>query len=112
TVEVARHVRTYDRAKRIEHPSHFVGLVEERPRALVPKTQDRLRAAVPEVDQLFVLLAQRGENIGHNVARLAQLMSIYGVDDFRAAVLEAVERETPRATSIGNIVERRRRARS
>ena len=111
-VEVARHVRTYDRAKRIEDPSHFVGLVEERPRAVVPKTQDRLRAAVPEVDQLFVLLAQRGENIGHNVARLAHLMSIYGVDDFRAAVLEAVERETPRATSIGNILERRRRARS
>lgn len=111
-VEVAKHIRSYDRAKRIEEPAHFAGLLQERPRAIVPKAQDRLRAAVPEVERLFEQLAQRGENIGHNVARLAHLVALYGLDDFRVAVLEAIERETPRASSIGNILERLRRARA
>jgi hypothetical protein len=107
TTEVARHVRSFDRGQRIEDPSHLDGR-----RALVPKTQARLRAAVPEVDRLLELLALRGENLGGNVSKLASLITVYGIDDFRDAVHEAIERETPRATSVGNILERRRRARS
>jgi transposase len=112
SAEVARHARSFDRGQRIEDPAHLDGLLAERRRALVPKTQDRLRAAVPEVDRLLELLALRGENLGGNVAKLASLLTVYGIDEFRDAVHEAIERETPRATSVGNILERRRRARS
>jgi transposase len=112
TDEVARHVRSYDRGRRIEDPAHLDGLLAERRRALPSKTQDRLRAAVPEIDRLYEMLALRGENIGTNVAQLASLLSIYGLDDFRAAVHEAAARETPRASSVGNILERLRRARN
>jgi transposase len=109
--EVARHRRSYDRGQRIEERRHLDGLVAERRRALPGKTQDRLRAMAPEVDRLFETLALRGENLGFNVARLASLLTIYGIDDFRAAVAEAIACETPRATSVGNILERRVRAR-
>ena len=110
--EVARHVRSYDRGQRIEEPSHLEGLLAERRRALPTKTQDRLRAAVPEIDTLYEMLALRGENLGSNVARFASLVTIYGLDDFQQAVREAAQRETPRASSVGNILERLRRARS
>ena len=110
--EVARHVRSYDRAARVEDPAHLDGLLAERRRALPVKTQDRLRTAVPEIDRLYELLALRGENLGHNVGRFASLLAIYGLDDFREAVAEAVARETPRSSSVGNILERLRRARN
>ena len=110
--EIARHVRSYDRGERIEEPAHLQGLLDQRRRALPAKTQDRLRAAVPEIDQLYETLALRGENLGSNVARLASLLTIYGLDDFREAVREAIARETPHSSSVGNILERNRRARN
>ncbi len=110
--EVARHVRSYDRGESIEEPAHLDGLLAERRRGLPTKTQDRLRAAIPEIDRLYEMLALRGENLGTNVARFASLLTIYGLDDFREAVREAVTRETPRSSAVGNILERLRRARN
>ncbi len=109
---VAKHVRSYDRGQRIEDPAHLDGLLAERRRAIPTKVQDRLRAAVPEIDRLYEMLAMRGENLGFNVARFSSLLSLYGVDDFREAVHEAAARETPRSSSVGNILERLRRARN
>jgi transposase len=109
--EVACHARIYDRGRRIEDPGHLAGLLEERRKAVVPKAQDHLRARVPEIDRLFDLLAVRGENIGANVAKYIELLSQYDLEEFRAAVAEAIARETPRASSVGAILHRTARAR-
>jgi transposase len=109
--EVARHLRSFDRGETVEDPAHLTGLLEQRRKAIVPKAQDRLRARVPEVDRLFELLALRGENLGFNVARLSELLADNDVEDFRAAVVEAATRETPRASSVASILHRRTSAR-
>lgn len=109
--EVARHVRAWDRGRKIEDPRHFEGLLAERPKARVGHAQGRLRAAVPRLDEAFRLLALRGENMGANVNLLVLLLDRYGPDELRAAVDEALARETPRASSIAAVLERRRRAR-
>lgn len=109
--EVARHARSYDRGQRVEDHAHLAGLLDERRKAAVPKAQDRLRARVPEIDRLFELLALRGENLGTNVAKFCELLEQHDVDDFRAAVVEAAERETPRSSSVGAILYRRTSAR-
>jgi transposase len=108
---VARHGRTYDRGARVEDPAHFADLLAERKKAIVPKAQDRLRAALPQVDKLFDLLALRGENLGNNVAHLVRLLETHDTDDVREAVREALERQTPRATSVASILDRRLAAR-
>lgn len=109
---VATHARSYDRGCRIEDPTHLAALLDERRKAIVPKAQDRLRTRVPEIDRLFELLALRGENIGFNVARFVDLLDRHDVEDFRAAVVEAAVRETPRATSVAAILDRRSRAKT
>lgn len=111
TVEVARHVRSYDRGRRIEDRAHLLGLLEQRPKGVPQKAQDWLREAVPQVDELLRLLALRGENLGINVQRLSLLLHQYGVDEFTVAVAEAVSRETPRSSSVASILVRRGHAR-
>jgi transposase len=109
--EVARHARSWDRARKIEDPRHFEGLLERKPKARVGHALGRLREAVPRLDEAFRLLALRGENMGANVNLLLLLLGQYGVEELRVAVDEALDRETPRASSIATILERRRRAR-
>lgn len=111
TVEVARHVRSYDRGRRIEDRAHLAGLLAERPKGVPQKAQDWLREAVPQMDELLRLLALRGENLGINVQRLSLLLHQYGVDEFTTAVAEAVARETPRSSSVASILVRRGHAR-
>lgn len=110
--EVARHVRSYDRGQRLTEPAHVDGLLDERRKAATPTVRDRLRARVPELDRLLELLALRGENIGHNVAKLNELFARYDVEALRAAIVEAVARETPRAVSVASILDRQARARA
>jgi hypothetical protein len=102
TEVVARHARSWDRGQRIEDPAHFQGLLDRRPRGFVPKGRDRLRAVAPTIDALFELLVHRSENLGSNVGRLVVLLDQYGADEF--------SRGTPGASSVGNILDRRRRA--
>ena len=110
-LEVARHVRSYDRGRRIEDRAHLAGLLAERPKGVPQKAQDWLREAVPQMDELLRLLALRGENLGINVQRLSLLLHQYGVDEFTTAVAEAVARETPRSSSVASILVRRGHAR-
>lgn len=111
TREVARHVRSYDRGRRVEDRAHLAGLLEQRKKGVPQKAQEWLKDVVPEADELFRLLALRGENIGTNVARMTQLLQLYGIDEFAVAVAEAITRQTPRASSIASILVRREHAR-
>lgn len=112
TVEVARHVRSWDRGRRVEDRAHYTGLLAHKRRGLPTKASDWLRQIAPEVTTLLRLLAERGENIGAQVAQMAQLVQVYGVDEFARAAAEAAARETPRASSIAVLLQKRHHARS
>ena len=109
--EVARHVRSWDRGQRIEDPAHLHGLLLRKPRAQVGHGLGQLRAVAPRTAEIFEQLARRGENLGANVSYLIRLLNEHGADDLRAAIDEALERETPLARSVAAILERRRGAR-
>lgn len=109
--EVAKHLRSWDRCRKIEDPAHFEGILERKPKARTNHGQGRLCEAVPRMDEVFQVLALRGENMGATVARLLVLLDQYGAVELRAAVDEALLRETPRASSIATVLERRHRAR-
>lgn len=108
--EVARHRRSYDRLARISDPSHIEALLVQKRRAISSAPGTRLEHAVPEIRKLLEAAFQAGESIGHQVKKLTDLLDDYGEAEFRAAVLEALNRQTPRASSVAFILSRRRRS--
>ena len=106
SAEVARHRRCFDRGQRIENPEHIAGLLAQRKKAAVPKGRERILNIVPEAIELFNMLAEKGYVLSGNVGRMINLLDRYGEEAFRAAVLEAIVRKTPRASSIESILNR------
>jgi len=108
--EVARHARSYGSSETIEDPRHVEELAAAKRNAGESRGRDRLRASVPETDQIFEVLALRGANLGSHTVRLLRSLDEYGAEELRAAVCTALEREAFGAGSVAHILESRRRA--
>jgi hypothetical protein len=109
--EVARHARSYDRGRRVEHPSHLRALAEHKRAARELRGRDRLRHACEHADPFLGALAQRGGAIGHHTVRLIKLLDSYGPAELDAALAEALSRGSAGAESVEHICDQRARAR-
>lgn len=107
--EVARHRRSYDRHEKITDPAHQKALLDEKRRAMGQAKNGRLVCAAPEAEGLLQAACDRGEPVGRETQRLLHLLDDYGPTEFRAAVTEAIERQSPRASSVAYILARRHR---
>lgn len=92
--EVARHVRCWGRRQRIEEPAHREALLEYKRGAREAKGQDRLRAVVPGVDQLFSRWVDTGRNVGSLTLQMIRLLDRYGDATVAGAVTEVLARGT------------------
>ena len=109
-VEIARHRRSWDRHQLIEDPAHRQALLEEKRRAMGSSPSGRLQLAVPESETLLDEAFRRGESIGRSTTQLVQLLDDYGAEELRSAIRSALERETPRVSSVAYILNQRRRS--
>jgi hypothetical protein len=109
--ELARHRRSYDRQQRIEDPAHIAALVQQKRQALGSTAVARLRHAIPNVEQFLAAAFARGESLARQTNQLLGLLDDYGAAELAAAVSEALERNTPRASSLLFILSRRHRSR-
>jgi transposase len=109
--EIARHLRTYDKARQVTDPKHQQALLAFKRKALGATPDGRLVAVVPEVEALLEAALSQGESVGAQTAELGRLLDDYGAVDFRAAVREALNRGTPRASSVAYLLNRRSRRR-
>jgi transposase len=109
--EIARHRRSYDKRQRITDPKHQQALIEHKRKALGSTPNSRLLAVVPEIESLLQAALVRGEPVGAQTTELTHLLDDYGPAELRTAVREALERETPRASSVAYLLNRRRRHR-
>lgn len=109
TREVARHRRSYDRHEKITDPAHQQALLEEKRKAMGQAPNSRLLSAVPEAEVLLQAVCTRGEPVGRQTVHLLNLLDDYGPVEMRAAVREAIERQSPRASSVAYILTRRHR---
>jgi transposase len=107
--EIARHRRSYDRHEKITDPAHQQALLEEKRRATGQAPNGRLLNAAPEIEVLLQAACDRGEPMGRETQRLLGLLDDYGSMELRAAVREAIERQSPRASSVAYILARRHR---
>ncbi len=94
---VAEHVRSYDRRATIEDPAHLRELIIKKRRAKEGAGMSRLTRAAPAAQVMLERAAQRGLNIGGLVAKLLELLDMYGASllDEVLAEVNATERVGP-----------------
>jgi transposase len=107
--EIARHRRSYDRGQLVLDPAHQEELLKEKRKAKGSTRGSRLAQAVPESEALLDATFARGESASRQTTELLNLLDLYGVQEVRAAICEALERKTPRASSVEYILNQRRR---
>lgn len=104
------HRRSYDQGRRIEDPSHQEALLALKRKAKGGVASARLLTVAPESEAFLDAAFLKGEHIGSLVQKLTRLLDDYGDRRFKAALAEALERGTPRASSVAYLLERRRRS--
>jgi transposase len=110
TVEVARHHRTYDRHQIVLDPAHLQALTKVKRKAFDATPSGRLAIAVPESKVLIDLAFAQGESAGSQTAQMLKLLDLYGPAALRRAIGEALERNTPRASSVAFLLRKQQRS--
>jgi hypothetical protein len=108
---VAEHTRSYDRARRIEKPAHRQSLLQQKRKALGASASQRLVSCVPESETFLERAFQRGESVARLTPQLLELLDDYGKDELREVVRIALERNTPRVSSLRFLLNKRRAVR-
>jgi hypothetical protein len=109
-VEMARHVRCWDRGRQIEDPAHLQRLVEHKRAARAHRGCDRLAQAAPAAATLLERAAARGDNLGSITAALLRLLERYGAAALQVAIVEALQRDVPHPNAVRLALERAREA--
>jgi transposase len=107
--EIARHRRSYDRHQRIDDPAHLEALLEQKRKAVGATATGRLEQMVPSAGAFLDAAFARGDSAAGQAKQLLKLLEEYPAAEVEAAVREAIERQTPRASSVAFILNRRRR---
>lgn len=98
--EIARHRRSYDRHQEILEPAHQQALLQLKRKAFHSTPSGRLAQVVPESETFLDLAFARGESAGSQTAQLLKLLDLYGAPALRRVIREALQRDTPRASSV------------
>lgn len=109
--EIARHRRCWDRHQLIEDPVHREALLAQKRKAVGSSPNARLLAAAPETEALLDLACNRGYSVARLTRQLLHLLDDYGAAELRAAILEALHRQSPHASSVAYILQKRHRDR-
>jgi transposase len=106
---IADHARSWDRGQIVSNPAHEEALLQQKRRALGSTPGGRLAAAVPESEAFLEAGFRRGESAARQTVQLLTLLGEYGATELRGALREALERDTPRVSSVAFLLARRRR---
>src|ERR1035437_2224593 len=109
SVEIARHTRTYDRHQLVLDPAHQEAVLKIKRKAFHSTPGGRRKQAVPESKILLDLAFAHGESAGNQTAQLTRLLEQYGATALRRAIAEALQRNTPRASSVAFLLRRQER---
>jgi hypothetical protein len=106
-VEIARHLRSYDRQQQVLDPAHQEAVLKLKRKAYHATAAVRLEQVVPESKTLLDLAFAQGESAGSQAAQLLKLLDEFGPEALRRAIVEALERKTPRASSVAFLLRRK-----
>ncbi len=106
---VATHSRSYDKGEEVEDPAHVKALKEYKRRARQGSGTRRLVGRIPAAEALLEELALRGDNLGAAVSALLRYADQYSPAWVEEAIQEALEKGTPRPSSVRFLLEKRQR---
>jgi len=107
--EIACHRRSYDRHQAVLDPEHQRILLKQKRKAFHSTPTGRLAQAVPQSETLLDLAFADGESAGSQTSQLLKLLDLYGAPSLGLAIREALERGTPRASSVAFLLRKRQR---
>jgi hypothetical protein len=110
SVEIARHVRSYDAGQQIEDERHLAALTSEKRKAREHRGKNRLFAVCPAAKAFLGEIALHGGHLGGTTSRLLRLLDQYGSTALDVAIHDAHERGAFRAESVAHVLDQRRRA--
>jgi hypothetical protein len=106
--QIASHRRSYDRHQEVLEPEHQRILLKLKRKAFHSTPTGRLAEVVPESETLLDLAFANGESAGSQTAQLLKLLDLYGAPALRCAIREALQRGTPRASSVAFLLRKRK----
>ena len=109
SVEIARHPRSYDRRQLVLDPAHQEAVLKWKHKACHSTPGGRLEQQAPESRELLDRAFALGESAGSQTAQLLKLLDEYGPGPLRRAIVEALDRDTPRACSVAFLLRRQPR---
>lgn len=107
---VAEHARSFDRGVVVEDPVHIESLKKSKGEARKHRALDRLAQAAPSSQQVFVRLAEQGENLGRATQHFVGLLEQYGSMALEQAMREALASGTANYNAVRCNLERAREA--
>ena len=108
--QVTRHRRSYDRGQLVADPAHQQALLLQKRKIWASVPSDRLTGAIPQAEQFLQAALEKGESVARQSRQLLLLLDDYGAEALRAALHKALQRQTPRASSVAFLLQRSRRA--
>lgn len=110
-IEVARHARSWERRRQVEHREHLEGLVREKRRAHEHRGRNHLFAACPNGETFMQHVALYGGHLGGTTARLLELLDTHGAAELDSALAEATQKTAFSARSVAYVLDQRQRLR-
>jgi transposase len=111
-VEVARHVRSWERGRQIDDERHLSELADSKRNAREHRGRNRLMVACPSAEMFLGEVARHDGHLGGTTTRLLRLLDQYGVSELEAALADSYRRSAFTAQSVAHILEQVRRARN
>jgi len=106
---IARHPRSYERHRDIEHPDHPRELLTQRRNAREQKRLARFLSLSPHSQRYYQMLEDKRLNAKHHVQKIVALAEIYGDDKVARAIADACELGAVSCEYIANLLEQRAR---
>ncbi|MBW2589501.1 MAG: IS21 family transposase [Deltaproteobacteria bacterium] len=106
---VARHIRSYDRRKDLEHPDHPKTLLAQRKKAREQKIYMRFLSLSDKAESYYHQLVQRRMNPFHHIRQIVALSEIYPKEQVEIAIEDAFSFSAFSCEYIANLLEQRSR---
>ena len=110
TLEIARHLRSYDAGQQIEDERHIEPLAMHKRTAREHRGRNRLFVACPAAKDFLGEVALHGGHLGGTTSRLLRLLDLYGAPALDIAIRDAHHRNAFRAESVAHVLDQNRRA--
>lgn len=103
---LAKHVRSYDKAKQIECDEHIKTLAERKRDARQHRGQDRLTMTIDCAREFLKMAAVREYPLTSTTNQLTSLLDDYGASLLEKAMAEALAKESPHPNSVRIILQK------